>query len=266
MAIAAYGSGNDNIVASSSYDTYTGGGGDDFYYIGEGLAPGNYTFRDGEGTNTIVLADGVSIESSIFVQGGARITLSDGNTFNITGDISHWQFAFGGNILAADPKAGASVLNFTDAAEELGVTLPLGNDLNAPAAHGGSGTVSANGFTGETTENIVDLTLVPEAVATNGADIFVYEYSSATDRAIGEDGEVSIVGFDAAHDSIRLVDTAGKITDIEGLATLGGFVVAPDPFNNATLLDFDPKANEAQVIELLGVQLTQSEITFDCVV
>ncbi|SDX70914.1 hypothetical protein SAMN05421644_11049 [Allochromatium warmingii] len=209
------------IVADAEFDLNLGS-----------QAVGRVVVSDADGNNTI---------TSLQIIAGNTDSDSDGNL--------PFAIAVDGSLTVNDQgdlSAGSTVELTVQATDNTGLK--------------GEGAVTVN-VTGAAAANIVDFDTTPNATATSGVDIFVYDYTSASGRAVGQDGSVTVTGFDATQDSIRLVDAAGTITDLTGLQALGGFVVAPDPFGNQTTLDFDPNAGAAQVITLVGVQHAVADLS-----
>ncbi|SDX70961.1 hypothetical protein SAMN05421644_11051 [Allochromatium warmingii] len=120
MTTAAFGIGNDVITATSSYDTYTGGGGSDRYLISNDLEVGSYTFRDSEGENSIFFEAGTVIDSTIFTATGAKLRLSNGTEITVIGDVSKWSFVFGGNFTNGSTDQ-ATVMSYAEMAAAFGV-------------------------------------------------------------------------------------------------------------------------------------------------
>jgi len=103
-------------------------------------------------------------------------------------------------------------------------------------------------------ENVVDMAAGTAYTATDGVvDVFQYEVDSTTGRAIGNDGEVSITGFNVAEDRLEFVDAGDNLTTAN-FETYPGVSLAENPFADNTTIAFDPDEGVASLITVVGIQ------------
>lgn len=121
----------DDFMVPSAGDTYFGGGGNDAYLVSGNTFAGKVTavILDVEGSNTIQLADGTTIASSLFLNDAVQLTLSTGATLQIPG-ASKFNYQVGANITAGD---SAGTLGYGAFAAVLGATVPA---AGGAAVHG----------------------------------------------------------------------------------------------------------------------------------
>lgn len=124
MAFVSGSSSDDIIIPTANGGSYRGGQGNDTYIIGKATVPSGSTIEivDTEGVNTIQLADGLSIASTIFTPTAVQLTLSNGAKVQIAG-ANTFKYDIGANTVAGD-TTGSLQQSFTDFATALGTTVP----------------------------------------------------------------------------------------------------------------------------------------------
>ena len=153
--------GNDiNILQGTDLLTVGAGAGNDRYVLDASTLNPNQriTLSDTQGTNTLQLAGGLAIVSSLVANDSLQLTLINGAVITVLG-ASSFRFQTGGNAING---TGGTVQTYADFATlSLGLTgVPVSGA--APAA-GGTKTVSDTGGAGNLTGTNIKLNLLNEA-------------------------------------------------------------------------------------------------------
>lgn len=220
-------------VAQSAGATYEGNASDQIYTIHPTLtsAGDTITIIDQGGNNTIELAGGLTIASSVSVADETQLTLSNGAIVNIRG-ADTFTFAVGANTAAGQTGQDKTFAEF--ATDVLGVTLPAAGDAAVPSTVSvdievGGGTTTGPVDPGNpTTPTDPDFTLtaakddeILNGTASN--DIF-----DATQLGSLQDGDIIIDtatnDADVLNAAINTADTKARITNVETLNLTGEFV------------------------------------------
>lgn len=111
---------NSFIVShGDGYEEYRGLGGDDVYNVNTHLLE-DVTITDNQGSNDIVLGN-AEIESTDFVSTGVIFHYADGGSLTVIGDMSQYNFIFGGGTDPFDPASGGTDLSFDETAQAFGL-------------------------------------------------------------------------------------------------------------------------------------------------
>ncbi len=157
-----------------------------------------------------------------------------------------------GQTITIDPNADldagesyyvmADAGSITDLAGNAFVGLAANTDLDFTTAGGGGGST------------VVDLSAGVDVTAVAGqAEVFVYDITVVGGRASQADGEMTITGFDPAEDMLRFVEPSGTVTTAN-FTGFAGVSLSEDPFNDETLIYFDPVGGTPGGVTIAGIQ------------
>jgi hypothetical protein len=122
------------VVAQYATPSVLGAGeGNDTYLLSSSLLPAglNFSISDPQGSNSIQLADGLAIASSLFTSNTLQLTLNNGSVINVLA-ADTFTYEAGGNSTAGINQTDVSYASFVQ--NTLGGVLPTGNGV----ASGGS--------------------------------------------------------------------------------------------------------------------------------
>ena len=139
-AFAAASKSDNFVVAEYASPAILGSGpGEDTYLLSPSLLPAGVgmTLTDTQGTNSIQLADGLSIASSRVAANALQLILENGSVITVLGAAA-FGYETGGNRSAGVDGPDASYASF--ALQILGVTVPTGSDMatGGPVVIGGA--------------------------------------------------------------------------------------------------------------------------------
>lgn len=204
-------------IVQTAGDTYQGNDADQIYQVSPTLTSAGdvITIIDQGGSNTIELAGGLTIASSIVTSNETQLTLSNGAVINVRG-ADTFTFSVGANTAAGQTGVDKTFSEF--ATDVLGVTLPAADE---PAVTSTSGVNIDDGGTVTPTDPVDPN--APTYTLTAGADS-VDEGTTATfslattNVAEGTEVAYTISGVDAADVTGDLTGTATVAAD--GTATI----------------------------------------------
>ncbi|NMQ07229.1 hypothetical protein E4Q08_19285 [Candidatus Accumulibacter phosphatis] len=133
MATSVSGTTSDDLLIPTVNDaTYRGGAGNDTYILTSAIpASAIITISDTEGTNRIQLVDGLSIQSSSFLNNATELTLSSGAKIRILGAVN-FVYDVGANATSGDVAEHPNA-SYSEFAAALGASVPA---PGAPAVVG----------------------------------------------------------------------------------------------------------------------------------
>ena len=236
---------DDFIVLQQSSPAFVGAdvGNDTYLLSGSMIGAGqNLTISDAKGSNSIQLADGLSIASSKVASNAMLLTLTNGGIVTING-ADTFTYEAGGNSTAGINNVDVSFASF--AQNTLGVTVPVSG-----VATGGAVAIG-QGEAGSVTQLIAGSSL--PVTATSQADVFGFTPSAA--KALVANTQISISQFDVAQDKLQFdLTTALGITTLAALNGVEGISISANVITNETSINFGSDANgDLVVLVLVGI-------------
>ncbi len=104
---------------NDGYEEYRGLDGNDVYNVNTSLTD-DVRISDSAGLNTIVLGN-AAIESTDFVSAGVIFHYAAGGSLTVIGDVTKYNFVFGGGSDPFDPTSGGTDRSFAETASAFGV-------------------------------------------------------------------------------------------------------------------------------------------------
>ncbi len=203
MAIQFGNTGNNDFVVkdASGFDEFRGLEGDDTYNVSPTLTE-QLKIVDNDGVNTVVLGE-AEIASSLFFDGGVRLTYASGGELTVLGDMSKYNFVFGGQNDPFDPAAGGASKTFAETVTAFGLDPDA---LGATPEAGGAGTINPDG----TVEGVEP---EPQAGTLAIADVTVNEDAGTATFTVTLGGDAPAAGESVTVDFATADGTAVDGTD-----------------------------------------------------
>ena len=240
---------NDFVVLQYASASIVGAdvGNDTYLISGSMIAAGQtITISDSKGSNSIQLANGLSIASSQVASNALKLTLSNGGTVTVL-NADLFTYDVGGNTSAGIDNVDVGYASFVQ--NTLSVALPSSGIVSGGAKVIGTGSATPL-VAGSSTA----------VTATNQADVFSFTPSAA--RALIANTQITINQFDTAKDKFQFdLTTALGVTTLAALNGVDGISVQSDPFAGSTVVSFGADANgDVVVLTLAGVTTPASVI------
>ena len=204
--------------------------GNDTYLLSNSMltAGQNLTISDTKGSNSLQLASGLSIASSLVASNTLQLTLSNGSIVTVLG-ADAFTYDVGGNLTAGLDNPDVSYSNFVQGT--LGTAVPT-----TGIATGGAATIG----TGATT--LLTVGSSGSANATSATETFSFAPASA--KAITANTQLTLNQFDVTKDKLQFdLTTALGLTTLSALNGVEGIAVQINAITGSTLVNFGMDAN-----------------------
>ena len=204
--------------------------GNDTYLLSNSMltAGQNLTISDTKGSNSLQLASGLSIASSLVASNTLQLTLSNGSIVTVLG-ADAFTYDVGGNLTAGLDNPDVSYSNFVQGT--LGTAVPT-----TGIATGGAATIGAGATT------LLTVGSSGSANATSATETFSFAPASA--KAITANTQLTLNQFDVTKDKLQFdLTTALGLTTLSALNGVEGIAVQINAITGSTLVNFGMDAN-----------------------
>ncbi len=248
-----------NILQASDASVVGAGAGDDRYILSGQMSDNQViNLTDTDGNNTLHLADGLTIASSVIANNALQLTLSNGAVVNIFG-ANQFSYLIAGDSLSGD---GGTLQDY-----QTFVTSTLGaSSVPDSGVVNGQENVVINGeqppvVTEPTVVDLQEGTSKP-VTATEADEIYTFDVAAAL--ALTDNTQNTLNDFDVNNDTLKIDSiTATGATTLDGLNGVDGIAVQVNEIEKLTLINFGADQDGDVVALTLQGIINPESVTID---